>query len=83
MGKLKYLTQRILKMNYKQFFKTIKNVGNKTNRNKIEIFIDIIKCGIKYQAGYIDYELFEMYNLTEEKRKTIITRGINNVSRRF
>ena len=54
MGKLKYLTQRILKMNYKQFFKTIKNVGNKTNRNKVEIFIDVIKCGIKYQAGYIE-----------------------------
>ena len=78
MGKAKYLIKRILKMNYKQFFDTIDTVYAKTNKNKLAIFIDIINCGIKYQAGYIDYNLFEMYNLTKEERKTIITRGINN-----
>ena len=78
MGKAKYLIKRILKMNYKQFFDTIDTVHSKTNKNKLAIFIDIINCGIKYQAGYIDYNLFEMYNLTKEERKTIITRGINN-----
>ena len=78
MGKTKYLIKRILKMNYKQFFDTIDTVHSKTNKNKLAIFIDIINCGIKYQAGYIDYNLFEMYNLTKEERKTIITRGINN-----
>ena len=78
MGKTKYLIKRILKMNYKQFFDTIDEVHSKTNKNKLAIFIDIINCGIKYQAGYIDYNLFEMYNLTKEERKTIITRGINN-----
>ena len=78
MGKAKYLIKRILKMNYKQFFDTIDEVHSKTNKNKLSIFIDIINCGIKYQAGYIDYNLFEMYNLTKEERKTIITRGINN-----
>ena len=78
MGKAKYLIKRILKMNYKQFFDTIDTVHSKTNKNKLSIFIDIINCGIKYQAGYIDYNLFEMYNLTKEERKTIITRGINN-----
>ena len=78
MGKAKYLIKRILKMNYKQFFDTIDTVHSKTNKNKLAIFIDIINCGIKYQAGYIDYNLFEMYNLNKEERKTIITRGINN-----
>lgn len=76
--KTKYLINRILKMNYKEFFKTIDKVHKKTKRNKISIFIDIISCGIKYQAGHIDYNLFEMYNLNNEERKTIITRGINN-----
>lgn len=78
MEKIKYLIKRILKMNYKQFFNTINEVYSKTNKNKLSIFIDIINCGIKYQAGYIDYNLFEMYNLNKEERKTIITRGINN-----
>lgn len=78
MGKTKYLIKRILKMNYKQFFDTIDEIHSKTNKNKLLIFIDIINCGIKYQAGYIDYNLFEMYNLNKDERKTIITRGINN-----
>ncbi|MBQ3020838.1 MAG: hypothetical protein IJD92_01280 [Bacilli bacterium] len=78
MGKIKYLIKRIVKMNYIQFFDTIEKVHKKTKKNKLSIFIDIINCGIKYQAGYIDYNLFEMYNLTNDERKTIITRGINN-----
>ncbi len=78
MGKIKYLTKRICKMNYKQFFSTIDKVHKKTNKNKLNIFIDIINCGLKYQAGYIDYDLFEMYKLNKKERKTIITRGINN-----
>lgn len=78
MERTKYLVNRILKMDYKEFFKTIDKVNQKTNKNKLSIFIDIINCGIKYQAGHIDYNLFEMYNLNKEERKTIITRGINN-----
>lgn len=78
MGKTKYLINRILKMNYKQFFNTIDKVHKKTGKNKLLIFIDIINCGIKYQAGHIDYNLFEMYNLNHDERKTIITRGVNN-----
>lgn len=78
MGKMRYLTKRIMKMNYKEFFNTIDKVYKKTNKNKLSIFIDIVNCGIKYQAGHIDYNLFEMYNLNHEERKTIITRGINN-----
>lgn len=78
MKSTKYLITRILKMNYKSFFKTINKVSKKIEKNKISIFIDIVKCGIKYQAGHIDYNLFEMYNMNDEERKTVITRGINN-----
>ena len=42
------------------------------------IFFDIVYCGIKYQAGYIDYNLFEMYSMNKFERSTVITRGINN-----
>ena len=78
MGKVKYLVNRIFKMDYKHFFNTISSVSKKTNKSKITILIDIINCGLKYQAGYIDYELFEMYNMNASERKTVITRGINN-----
>ena len=78
MNKLKYLIKRILKMNYKSFFETIDKVYENTHKNKLSIFIDIVNCGIKYQAGYVDYNLFAMYNLNKEERKTIITRVLNN-----
>jgi glutathione synthase/RimK-type ligase-like ATP-grasp enzyme len=78
MTKIKYLAQRIMGMNYKGFFKTVNEVHEKTNKSRVYIFFDIIGCGFKYQAGYIDYNLFEMYKMTPFERGTIITRGINN-----
>lgn len=78
MGKISYLFKRIKGMNYRKMFDTIDEINKKTNKNKISIFLDIIYCGLKYQAGYMDYKLYEMYDLTEKQRKTIITRGINN-----
>ncbi len=70
--------KRIFGMNYKAMFKTIDKVHKRSGKSKIKIFIDMIKCSIKYQAGYTDYFLFCFEDLTEEQRKTYITRGINN-----
>lgn len=78
MNKVKYLIKRIFHMNFKSMFNKIDEIHKKTNKNKILIFLDMVYCGIKYQAGYMDYELFEMYNLNNEQRKTILTRGKNN-----
>lgn len=75
---MKYLIKRILNMNFKNFFKTINDVAKETKKTKVTIFFDIVNCGLKYEAGYVDYKLFEMYNMTKEERKTVITRGINN-----
>lgn len=65
-------------MNFKSMFKKIDDIHIKTKKNKIFIFFDMIYCGLKYQAGYMDYELFEMYNLNRNQRKTVLTRGKNN-----
>lgn len=78
MKKLKYMLKRIITMNYKAMFKTAKEVSKITKRNFFIIFMDIVKCGSKYMAGYVDYKVFKMYNLNDEQRKTYITRGINN-----
>ena len=78
MKKIKYIFKRILEMNYKKMFTTINEIHKKTKKSKIIIFIDIIYCGFKYQAGYMDYKLYEMYNMNNQERKTVLTRGINN-----
>lgn len=76
--KLTFLSKRIAKMDYKGFFDVIDRIHEKTGKSKIVLFFDIIHCGIKYQAGYLDYELFEMYDLNAKQRATIVTRGISN-----
>lgn len=75
---MKYVINRIFNMSFKNMFKQIDVVNKRSGKNKIIIFFDMIICGFKYQAGYMDYMLFEMYNLSSKQRKTIMTRGKNN-----
>ncbi len=78
MNKVGYLFKRIRSMSYKGLFDTVDFVHKKNGKNKLGILFDIVHCGLKYQAGYMDYKIFEMYNLNEKQRETIITRGFNN-----
>ena len=65
-------------MDKKAMFKAIDEISKKTGKNKIFLFFDVIWCGMRHGAGYSDYNLFEMYNLTEKQRKTYLTRRRNN-----
>ena len=65
-------------MDYKRFFKVCDRIHRKTGKNRVFLFIDMVICGLKYKAGYLDYELFEMYNLNAKQRATILTRGKND-----
>lgn len=78
MRRIKFLIGRIAKLDYKNMFKIAKQISKKTKKNRFLIIIDMIRCGIKYQAGYYDYQEFEFYNLNKEERKTYLTRGKNN-----
>ena len=78
MANLKYLIQRALDMNYKAMLDKINSIHRKTGRSRVSIFRDMKDCAVKYGAGYMDYDLFEMYNLTDEQRNTYLTRGRNN-----
>lgn len=65
-------------MNFSEMFKTAKRVSRTNNTSFFKVLLDIIYCGFKYMAGYVDYEVFDFYNLKKEQRETIITRGLNN-----
>lgn len=78
MANLKYLAQRVMNMNYKAMLDKINSIHKKTGRGRVAIFRDMKDCAVKYGAGYMDYDLFEMYNLTDEQRDTYLTRGRNN-----
>lgn len=78
MGKLLYVLKRLKSMDYTAMFNKINSVHKKTGKSRFSIFNDMRKCAVKYGAGYMDYDLFEMYNLTDEQRDTYLTRGRNN-----
>lgn len=66
-------------MNFKNMFNTINDIHKRTGKLKIFLFFDIINCAIKYQSGYVDYLLFEMWDLNKKERETVLTRGKNNI----
>lgn len=78
MGKLSYLFKRILDMNYSQFFEYVDLAAKNSGKSKISMLFDIIHCGFKYQAGYVDYVVFEFYRLNAKERSTYVTRGVND-----
>ncbi len=78
MGNIGYILKRLRHMDYKAMLEKINSVHKKTNKSRISIFMDMQKCARLYGAGYMDYDLFEMYNLTDEQRDTYLTRGRNN-----
>lgn len=78
MRKFKYLIKRIIHLDYKNMFKIAKKISKKINKNYLVILVDMVICGIKYQAGYYDYQEFEFYNLNNKERELYLTRGKNN-----
>lgn len=73
-----YLVKRIAKMNYGSFFEKLNSLHSKTGKSKFFLLCDMLCCAVRYGAGYMDYDLFEMYSLTPAQRNTYITRGRNN-----
>ncbi len=65
-------------MNIRRMNEKIKEASVKSGKSRFAVFLDMLLCAVKYQAGYSDYVLFEMYNLNDAQRKTVVTRGINN-----
>ncbi|MEM1483675.1 sugar-transfer associated ATP-grasp domain-containing protein [Oscillospiraceae bacterium PP1C4] len=78
MPNLKYIVKRIAEMDYKAMVRTARTVHGRTGKNTLVTLADMVICGFKYQAGYMDYLVFEFYTLTAAQRKTYITRGQNN-----
>ena len=79
MKKLKYLIGRIKNMNFKKMFDTIDDIHTRSGKSKVFILFDMVICAFRYQSGYVDYLLFEMWNLNHKERKTVLTRGKNNI----
>ena len=76
---MRYLLNRLNKLNFKKMFEIVNNCSKKSGKSKIIIFFDMIWCALAYKCGYADYEFLEMYSLSKIERKNVVTAGINNV----
>ena len=75
---MRYIIKRIINLDYKNFFSKIKDISKKTKRNFFLVLFDVIRCAIKFGAGYMDYWLFLFYEKTDSEKKTFITRKFND-----
>ncbi len=77
-GKIGYVLKRASKMDYRAMMETAGKLSRKTGKSRIWLLMDMVRCAIRYNAGYVDYKIAEMYRLNDAQRKTQITRGISN-----
>ncbi|MDP4119571.1 MAG: sugar-transfer associated ATP-grasp domain-containing protein [Bacillota bacterium] len=69
-----YLARVIFGARIGKLNNVVKEIHQKTGKNRIELFFDIIFCSFKYGAGYNDYIIFEFYNMNASQRSTYLTR---------
>ena len=52
-----------------------------SGKSRLWLLADMLRCALKYNAGYVDYKIAQMYRLNDAQRKTQITRGLSNQHR--
>ena len=53
-------------------------MGRETGKPWPAVLTDILRCIVKYETGYLDYELFKMYRMTEREKENVLTIGKNS-----
>ena len=78
MSRLQFFWHRLVRMDWKAMWKTTGLLKKRSGKSRLWLLADMLKCAVKYNAGYMDYKIARMYKLNDEQRKTVITRGISN-----
>ena len=78
MSRISYVIKRVGKMDFSRMRDTAKLLHEKTGKPTAWLLADMGRCALKYNAGYMDYKIAQMYRLNDAQRRTVITRGISN-----
>ena len=78
MSRLTYFCNRLVKMDWQAMWKTTGLLKERSGKSRPWLMADMLQCAVKYNAGYVDYKIAQMYRLNDAQRKTVITRGISN-----
>mgnify|MGYP000844348702 FL=1 len=84
MSRLSYFCKRLIKMDWAAMWQTTDLLKERSGKSRPWLMCDMLHCAVKYNAGYVDYKIAQMYRLNDKQRATVITRGIsNNIVRRM
>ncbi len=78
MSRVQYFWNRLFRMDWKAMWKTTGLLKKRSGKGRLWLLLDMLKCAVRYNAGYMDYKIAQMYRLNDNQRKTVITRGISN-----
>ena len=78
MSRLAFFFKRLVHMDFRKMWKTTAFLKARSGKSRLWLLCDMLRCAIKFNAGYMDYKIAEMYRLTDEQKKTVITRGLSN-----
>lgn len=62
MSKLGYAVKRAMKMDWKKMRQTADMLHEKTGKSRAWLMQDMLRCALRYNAGYMDYKIAAMYN---------------------
>lgn len=72
-----YIFRVLRHASLKKLNSVIDRCHEKSGKNKVYLFFDIVNCAIRYGAGYHDYLIFAFWDMNHEQRSTYVTRIIN------
>ena len=78
MSRLSYFCKRLIKMDWAAMWQTTDLLKERSGKSRPWLMCDMLHCAVKYNAGYVDYKIAQMYRLNDKQRATVITRGISN-----
>ncbi len=78
MSRLTFFVKRLVRMDWRKMWKTTGVLKERSGKSRLWLLADMLRCGLRYNAGYMDYKIAEMYRLNDEQKRTVITRGVSN-----
>lgn len=78
MSKLTFFFKRLVRMDFHKMWVTTGFLKQRSGKSRLWLLADMLRCAVKFNAGYMDYKIAEMYRLSDAQKATVITRGLSN-----
>lgn len=74
LSRLGYVGRVLSGVRLEELNKSLEKAKERSGRNKVSLFCDMLWCSVRYGAGYHDYVMFGFYDMNGKHRDTYVTR---------